>query len=550
MHINELFSKIHGYYTQASIDKLINATLMLKNSIVDYKDYVKFSPNICKGMLNYLNGECNLKQCSLKNGINLADINNAQNHNLGACGPVIECLSALLQDLQSDYIYEDKEHFKTNILPQLQKIEDWLLALYWGKDGIVYKDGNQDFKAWCNEPENKIWPCIAHLTAFISSLYDLAALDKLKSFFLDFANSNRADINIVSIGCNGIKEQQVYPWVYKVARKYPSLKFQIDVFDKFESLPDVIKDDAKQDLPSWERLDPCTYRYLPCDNILLKVNACYFPCAWGGSQIVHQIYPLLLNCVQDLLSNNKVVIFSEHTGGSENDSYFMRLFNELNANSYVNVANLFLIAQCLSAAVIYNNELVDSIEMYLPVDNWGMFVLDEKSLQEEALALRSLNKEKIVFLFDTFKQFFEQSINFNDSFEHMELSPCMFALIDKFPVLKRFVTAYCNAVYKEICFYNQKPNDLNLRLEQRLVSFAPRIMALYKEYRARDAANNEGLELIDAYLVRLDAKLGIIPSADSSYLVPKYPRVSMADLDLDISEMLNNRSLKCSNKFM
>ena len=87
---------------------------------------------------------------------------------------------------------------------------------------------------WCEHSGSALYKVIRKIGCLMEQITALNKLQALEDFFLDFLNPERADINIISIGCGGIPNQQVYPWVFQTASKYPRLNFKIDLFDKFD----------------------------------------------------------------------------------------------------------------------------------------------------------------------------------------------------------------------------------------------------------------------------------------------------------------------------
>ena len=168
--------------------------------------------------------------------------------------------------------------------------------------------------------------------------------------FLDDLDKRDADINVVSIGCQGIKEQQVLPWVLRTAKERPDLKIQIDLFDTFEETP---PDCANN--PEWEKVSHCLYQHRQWKNLTVKVNEYFFP----DSQKL--AFPYLYHAIVRLNQANKLVIMSQHTGGNVLGPVLLKLFHKIHTEIPPEHRHFCLLAQSGRPPEVFDtNHPVDS----------------------------------------------------------------------------------------------------------------------------------------------------------------------------------------------
>lgn len=162
---------------------------------------------------------------------------------------------------------------------------------------------------------------------------------ELNSFLKNFdSEKNRANINIITIGCKSKAKQQIYPWVVAFATHHPQLKVSIDLFDKWENGRPEFLDEYQF---NWIEEKPNQYSF---ENIQVNINT-YIPLVdgapHGSGYFINDFHNTLANLIRKQLENN-VVIISEHTGGYTLDTAFVSLYNQINSENNDLKQRLFL----------------------------------------------------------------------------------------------------------------------------------------------------------------------------------------------------------------
>lgn len=511
---SDLLEKVRQYLKETK-------ELLQKEISVNSEYKLEYSAKIYDGIIKFFEAGRHAERF-----ISIQDITNQKNHKFGPCGYVVDLLDELLVHLGS-LSFHDQEYYQTNILPKAQHLDEWLWAIIYSRD---YDNALENWLA--NDLGRGLSTCIKRLE--LNILYEIENLPRYEDFFVGFADPNRADINIVSIGCDGhLANQQVYPWVHKLAAMHPELTIKIDLFDYFAKAPIVINNNN-----DWQKVDSNMYRHTLNSNIILKINPYCFPLSESGF-IAGPIYPLLMHCVQRLLRNNKIVIFSQHTGDNSIDLSLVNLSNELKMHMPNNIKNLFLVGECGWPAEIYNENYIDAIERALNCtilraieDKFFTSMQINNVISKYHKILRDGKEDELAELIEQIKiqlkTFVEKTLKDINKFLDLELiyddlgadedaSLILLDLIKQSSFEEFFVWAHRRE--EKVYFSTEEPlQELDMSVTQMADTLFPNIMRLYREWKQWQADKEVGENPIDKYLESLNFNIAARFRNDAKYV--------------------------------